>query len=204
MKGLAESVGMLGESFDYLWNDTGLNEIIKIFAEAAAVAGIRLLSGAIEILSGVLDVVSGIIINVYGLLTGDMDKAVKGANIFFKGLGKIIEGVFVIILGKEAVEKIKEFVKEWGTRISAWWKNDVTPWFSAKQWGQLWSDVKTWWVNGWGNVALWWNEVIVSWWNDKVAVWFAATQWGRYGVMFAIGLKTDGRRLWIGGTGLHW
>lgn len=152
----------------------------KLFEKIKEMAGdkaLDLIAGGAMILAGALDELSGLILIIVGLLTGDWDMAMEGAKLAVQGLGKIIEGVFIIILGRDAVEAIKTFISEWATRIAKWWTDDVAPWFSQERWAQLWTDTKQWWADGWAGIKDWWSVAVADWWKDQVAPWFTKAKW---------------------------
>lgn len=180
LTGLSGAWTKLCEAIDYFWNDTGFKEVVRVFAEAAAIAGINLLTGALEVLSGVFNTVGSIIDWFAGLFTGDFDRCINAGYKLVEGLGQIIEDVFVALLGQEAVDAIKTFISEWWTNMCDWWNNKVAPWFTKERWIQLWNDICTWWQNGWQKISNWWNNsAFVVWWKEHVAPWFTAERWGQ-------------------------
>lgn len=178
LKGLQEVFAELGDSLNYLWNDTGFGDFVSLLGQAFVIAGINILTGALKALSGVFDVVSGSIKWFIGMITGDTKTAAEGTKKIFEGIGKIIEGVFIALLGKEVVDSIKKFFSEWGKSISDWWNNDVAPWFTAERWSKLWEDTKKWFADGWNSIVTWWaTSTLVVWWNENVAPWFTIEKW---------------------------
>ncbi len=149
-------------AFLWLWN-----EFLK---PAAEWTGDFLLDG--------LDTLIGILEAVAGLLNGDMKQAADGAGKAFNGFGKIIEDVFIQILGKEAVEAIKTFVKEWSERISKWWMADVKPWFTKAKWMELFDAIRESFLDKWQEINEWWSGgFIVTFIEDYVKPWFARSKW---------------------------
>lgn len=179
---LKDAFGRLGDTLKILWDDCepfrdAASTIFGWAVDSAIRMGVNLIEGALELLAGVIDTVSGLFLWLEGILTGDMKMANEGAVLMFKGLGEIIEGVFVAILGRDAVEAIKTFVSEWASNISAWWTNDVSPWFSQEKWSQLWTDTKQWWTDGWAGIKTGWNASVTDWWKNQVTPWFTKAKW---------------------------
>ena len=62
--------------------------------------------------------------------------------------------------------------------ISSWWTNDVSPWFTAEKWGELWSGVKESFATKWGDIVAWWDSTAIGvWWNEHVTPYFEETDW---------------------------
>lgn len=85
---------------------------------------------------------------------------------------------------KEFVEdwklKIDDMVESWNTKISAWWTNNVEPWFTKEKWEKLFFKIgeslanAIVGVNGFNEK---WNTNIANWWNDNVSPWFTVQKW---------------------------
>jgi len=155
-----------------------MKDAFEKVAELVGDVALNTLEGLLYGFAGALDTVTGAFMWLDGVLSGDVDKQIEGSKLLFQGLGEMIEGVFIVILGKEAVESIKVFIKEWGTRMARWWKEDVKPWFTKEKWAQLWTDVKQGWADGWAGVGVWWQtNGVRKWFDEKVAPWFTAKKW---------------------------
>lgn len=71
-----------------------------------------------------------------------------------------------------------QWFDEMATRISDWWTNSVSPWFTAEKWSELWEGVKTAFSIKWGELAEWWNNsTLVTWWEESVSPWFTSEKW---------------------------
>jgi hypothetical protein len=181
---LKEAFKGLGERVAFLWDQSGLKEILKVIGEVALIVALNALTTAIRILTGGIDIVSGSIMFWTGLLTGDFDNAIEGAKLALKGFGEIIEAVFIFILGKEAYEAVKTFVKDFGEKMVEWWTQHVAPWFTMERWLALWSTVQTAFTDGWNLIVEWWKTSGMSAWydtevkphTDKFKAWWVQTK----------------------------
>jgi len=178
---LKEAWANLGLAVNDFWENSGIQKVLTRFAEIVGNKILDILAGDITILSGVFNVLAGVFRVITGLLSGDLSKAAEGAKLIFKGLGQIIEGVFVIILGQKAVEAIKTFISSWKEKISAWWTNDVKPWFTLEKWNSLWNDVKMAFAGIWDKITPDWDISIADWWKNKVVPWFTLEKWLKLG-----------------------
>lgn len=76
--------------------------------------------------------------------------------------------------------KINDMVESWNTKISAWWTNNVEPWFTKERWESLFFKIgeslanAIVGVNGFNEK---WNTNISNWWNDNVSPWFTVQKW---------------------------
>lgn len=91
----------------------------------------------------------------------------------------------------EVKEKVKEFVDDWKlkiddmveswkTKISAWWTDNVEPWFTIEKWSEVFSHIGTSLANflvGAGGFVETWKSNITNWWNDDVSPWFTTAKW---------------------------
>ena len=85
---------------------------------------------------------------------------------------------------KEFVEdwqlKIDDMVKSWNTKISAWWTDNVEPWFTKEKWEELFFKIGESLANaivGVGGFVEKWKTNITNWWNDNVSPWFTVQKW---------------------------
>ena len=83
---------------------------------------------------------------------------------------------------REAREAEKREQGQWlddmAVRISDWWTNSVSPWFTAEKWTGLWEGVKTAFSTKWGELVEWWNSsALVAWWEESVSPWFTTEKW---------------------------
>lgn len=172
--------GNLTKSISDFWNNSGIKDVLAWLGNKLAIEGVNLLTGSIKFLSGAVNIASGLLKIFKGIFTGDWKTILEGGKQVLEGLGEAIEGVFVIILGQEAVDNIKSFVKEWSTRISQWWKDDVSPWFTKDRWIKLWEDVKQWFSDGWQDICTWWEQQAISQWfksDGAIGKWFQSETW---------------------------
>lgn len=123
---LRASWDQLKTSFNNFWNSPGVQSIVGLFmdlwnilSERFSAAFLLILSGGLDILSGAFEHLGGLITLVAGLLTGDMamagegfEQMVEGMKLALGGLGSMIEAVLIMILGVDAVEAIKKWLKE--------------------------------------------------------------------------------------------
>ena len=76
--------------------------------------------------------------------------------------------------------KIKDMVESWKTKISAWWTDDVEPWFTKEKWEELFFKIGESLANaivGVNGFVEKWKTNITNWWNDDVAPWFTTDKW---------------------------
>lgn len=178
LKGLSDAWNELKDAVKNFWIFSGIKEIAEMFGKNILIVGINLLTGALKILAGVFNIITGLLLDVSGLLRGDLPMAAEGGKLALKGFGEVVEGVFIAILGKEAVDAIKQFIKDWSINISNWWKDDVTPWFTREKWIELWDDIGKWWSDGWTNLSTWWkNSTLCKWLEDDVKPYFTREKW---------------------------
>lgn len=73
---------------------------------------------------------------------------------------------------------IKGYWSEKWDGVSAWFENNVAPWFTAEKWSGIYDSIKTSLSTKWSEVTDWWNNsAIVAWWEESVAPWFTAEKW---------------------------
>ncbi|WP_353853115.1 hypothetical protein [Dehalobacter restrictus] len=175
IENLNGALGRFKEVLGKVWEK--LEPVRKLIGEFIKNKALDIIAGVVMEFAGALDVLSGLLLLVCGILTGDWGMALEGAKLMLQGVGEMLEAVFIVILGRDAVESIKTFISEWKTRISTWWTQDVKPWFTKERWLQLWTDVKTWWGNGWAGISTWWNTTLPNWWKTSVTPWFTKQKW---------------------------
>ena len=76
--------------------------------------------------------------------------------------------------------KIDDMVESWKTKISAWWTDNVEPWFTKEKWGELFFTIGESLANaivGVNGFVEKWNTNITNWWNDDVSPWFTTAKW---------------------------
>lgn len=76
--------------------------------------------------------------------------------------------------------KIDDMVEIWKTKISAWWTDNVEPWFTIEKWSEVFSHIGTSLANflvGAGGFVETWKSNITNWWNDDVSPWFTTDKW---------------------------
>lgn len=76
--------------------------------------------------------------------------------------------------------KIDDMVESWKTKISAWWTDNVEPWFTIEKWSEVFSHIGTSLANflvGAGGFVETWKSNITNWWNDNVSPWFTTDKW---------------------------
>lgn len=89
-----------------------LAPVREAFGEMIKERALDIIAGAVMEFAGALDVLSGLLLLVCGIFTGDWKMALEGAKLMLQGVGEIIESIFIMLLGKEAVEAIKKFVAD--------------------------------------------------------------------------------------------
>lgn len=96
-------------------------------------------------------------------------------------------------LNKNAQTKWNNFKTWWGnTGISSWWEKDVSPWFTAEKWNNLFDNMKNSLEKKWNETVSVWSGDIQSWWNDDVSPWFTMEKWNTvYG-----NIKTSLKSTW--------
>ena len=76
--------------------------------------------------------------------------------------------------------KIDDMVESWKTKISAWWTDNVEPWFTKEKWEELFFKIGESLANaivGVNGFVEKWKTNITNWWNDDVAPWFTTAKW---------------------------
>ena len=72
----------------------------------------------------------------------------------------------------------REKLSQVGSDISQWWTNDVSPWFTAEKWKELFSNIGNSLNTEWDNISSWWeNSTLVVWWANDVSPWFTKEKW---------------------------
>lgn len=81
---------------------------------------------------------------------------------------------------KDWKSKIDDMVESWKTKISAWWTDNVEPWFKKEKWEELFFKIGESLANaivGVGGFVEKWKTNITNWWNDNVSPWFTKEKW---------------------------
>ena len=76
--------------------------------------------------------------------------------------------------------KIDDMVESWKTKISAWWTDNVEPWFTKEKWEELFFKIGESLANaivGANGFVEKWKTNITNWWNDDVSPWFTTAKW---------------------------
>jgi phage-related protein len=76
--------------------------------------------------------------------------------------------------------KIDDMVESWKTKISAWWTDNVEPWFTKEKWEELFFKIGQSLANaivGVNGFVEKWKTNITNWWKDDVAPWFTTAKW---------------------------
>lgn len=74
-------------------------------------------------------------------------------------------------------EKVQGFVETWNTKISEWWTNNVTPWFTKEKWDGILVNIGTSLATALTSFVRLWNTEIPKWWKDNVSPWFTLEKW---------------------------
>nr|DAQ01477.1 MAG TPA: minor tail protein [Caudoviricetes sp.] len=179
-----------------------LNVLRPIIEPLITICGIVLnfsFSYNFDLFLGMLENIENILSIISALLEGDFDKAfenfkktikdgVTKNNVFAIAL-KNVKKAFVDLKPKideatksikkwasEFKDKLKKTLDEWKNKISNWWENDVSPWFTAEKWNSLFEQLGE--SMAWGVVGLrdsW--EKISDWWTEDVEPWFTLEKW---------------------------
>lgn len=76
--------------------------------------------------------------------------------------------------------KIDDMVESWKTKISAWWTDNVEPWFTKEKWEEQFFKIGESLANaivGVNGFVEKWKTNITNWWNDDVYPWFTTAKW---------------------------
>lgn len=76
--------------------------------------------------------------------------------------------------------KIDDMVESWKTKISAWWTDNVEPWFTKEKWEELFFKIGESLANAFVGVNGFvekWKTNITDWWNNDVTPWFTTDKW---------------------------
>lgn len=95
-------------------------------------------------------------------------------NAFDKVKAKVDEFV------KDWKLKIDDMVESWETKISAWWTDNVEPWFTKEKWEELFFKIGESLANaivGVNGFVAKWGKNITNWWKDDVSPWFTTAKW---------------------------
>lgn len=80
----------------------------------------------------------------------------------------------------EFKNSVDDMVEKWQTKMSAWWTDDVEPWFTKEKWEQLFFKIGESLANaiiGVNGFVEKWKTNITNWWNDDVSPWFTISKW---------------------------
>lgn len=91
-------------------------------------------------------------------------------------------------------------------KVSSWWTNDVSPWFTKEKWSELGENVRASLSGKWGEFTEWWqNTGIYNWWTNDVAPWFTKEKWQNLGANAKEGIQTKWNEFteWWKNTGIY-
>lgn len=74
-------------------------------------------------------------------------------------------------------DKISEFVDAWKTKITAWWNDDVMPWFTLEKWESVLFSVGVAFGDATNRIREIWTVKIPEWWRNDVKPWFTLDKW---------------------------
>ena len=78
---------------------------------------------------------------------------------------------------------IKGALSLWGQDISAFWDDNVAPWFTKERWTELGENMKSGISEKWTQLTEWWRGTgFYKWWNDDVIPWFEKDKWSFKGI----------------------
>jgi hypothetical protein len=87
--------------------------------------------------------------------------------------------------------KIDDMVESWKTKISAWWTDNVEPWFKVEKWKEVFYNIVTsisdFFTAEDGFVQTW-KIKISEWWTNEVEPWFTIEKWKELGEHIKDGL----------------
>lgn len=183
---LWDSIKNLGKAFYDFYESSGLKWLVEQLASFAAIligiAGsvvIEQLSSAIaglcKVLGGLVDIVSGALKILTGLLTADFSKIQEGFGFVGEGLGGIFSGIGELLFGwiadiwTSVCGKFKEPFEAVWSSISAWWKENIVPFFMevADWFSGIWDRITGFFSSAWDNIKSVWN-VAASWFKTTV------------------------------------
>lgn len=183
---LWDSIKNLGKAFYDFYESSGLKWLVEQLASFAAIligiAGsvvIEQLSSAIaglcKVLGGLVDIVSGALKILTGLLTADFSKIQEGFGFVGEGLGGIFSGIGELLFGwiadiwTSVCGKLKEPFEAVWSSISAWWKENIVPFFMevADWFSGIWDRITGFFSSAWDNIKSVWN-VAASWFKTTV------------------------------------
>lgn len=77
-----------------------------------------------------------------------------------------------------AFEELKTKLSEKWDGMQTWFEENITPWFTAEKWYELWAGVQDGISLKWEEFKLWWSETaLITWWEEYVAPWFSLEKW---------------------------
>lgn len=123
---LRDAWDRLKGAFEDFWNSPGVQAIAGLFGAIFEELSTRLtaaflvaLAGALDIVSGALNYLSGFLMMTVGIITGDFamasegfDSMVDGMILVLQGFGQWIESILITLLGVDAVESMKKWLKQ--------------------------------------------------------------------------------------------
>lgn len=96
---------------------------------------------------------------------------------------------------QEAADNFKQFgtdvsttLKGVGSKISSWYTNDVSPWFTKEKWSNLADNMKTSIMDKWNATKEEWKTSISGWWSNNVSPWFTKEKWQTLGTKMKQGI----------------
>lgn len=112
---------------------------------------------------------------------------VIGLTAIGTGIGYVIENWdYIVKAFSDGWKDIKQYfldgwngIKSWweNSALVVWWNEDVSPWFTAKKWSNLYQTIKTELGNTWTGTVTQWKSGVSSWWGSHVSPWFTIARW---------------------------
>lgn len=103
-------------------------------------------------------------------------------------------------------EEWQELADNLTEKVSSWWTNGVSPWFTTEKWSELGENVRVSLSGKWGEFTEWWqNTGIYNWWNNSVTPWFTKEKWQNLGANAKEGIQTKWNEFteWWKNTGIY-
>lgn len=103
-------------------------------------------------------------------------------------------------------EEWQELADNLTEKVSSWWTNDISPWFTTEKWSELGENVRASLSGKWGEFTEWWqNTGIYNWWNNSVTPWFTKEKWQNLGTNAKEGIQTKWNEFteWWKNTGIY-
>ncbi len=101
---------------------------------------------------------------------------------------------------------IKGAFSLWGQEISAFWEENIAPWFTFEKWSELGQGILDGISTKWNELSAWWGDTaIVSWWDENVSPWFTVEKWGELGENIKSGISEKWNEFseWWQTTGIY-